>query len=415
MTKKTLALTLDQQNAYDMFIALVLSPTEQVLVIEGYSGTGKSTLVQHIFDNLPSLIKMIDALNLYHLPTDILLTATTNKAAENLFAISGEPVVTIHSALSMRVHNDFKTKKSSLIRRFDAELIENKIIFIEEGSKLDNYLLNGIFEYTKNCKYVIMGDPAQLLDIKSSNAPAFLANFPTAKLTQVMRNSGEILRVATQFREMVSTKEMPVIELDNQSLVHLNQDDFLAAAEAEFSRSDWKPNDSRILAYTNNRVDEYNKYLSDKLSGNPELKVGDYAVNNKFITNSKNCSFKTDQVVHITAVSPDYEVYGMTGKWYELDNKASFFMPNVRTHKALALKLAHAGDQQHNYHEILNSWIDLRSLYASTVDKSQGSTYGSVFIDLNDIGRVGNRDRLARMLYVAISRAQHKVVFTGDI
>lgn len=54
-------------------------------------------------------------------------------------------------------------------------------------------------------------------------------------------------------------------------------------------------------------------------------------------------------------------------------------------------------------------------MYASTVNKSQGSTYDTVYIDLNDIGKCRDKDQVRRMLYVAVSRARHKVVFTGDI
>ena len=54
-------------------------------------------------------------------------------------------------------------------------------------------------------------------------------------------------------------------------------------------------------------------------------------------------------------------------------------------------------------------------MFASTVNKAQGSTYDTVYLDLNDIGKCQDRDQVNRMLYVGVSRAKHKVVFTGDI
>jgi ATP-dependent exoDNAse (exonuclease V) alpha subunit len=57
----------------------------------------------------------------------------------------------------------------------------------------------------------------------------------------------------------------------------------------------------------------------------------------------------------------------------------------------------------------------LRAAYAQTINKSQGSTYDRVFIDLDDLARCSSGDQLARMLYVGFSRARHQVFLTGDL
>lgn len=61
--------------------------------------------------------------------------------------------------------------------------------------------------------------------------------------------------------------------------------------------------------------------------------------------------------------------------------------------------------------------VDLRPLFASTVHKAQGSTINTVYIDLDDFKAVSkyNYPLFKKLLYVAVSRASHKVVFTGDI
>ena len=67
------------------------------------------------------------------------------------------------------------------------------------------------------------------------------------------------------------------------------------------------------------------------------------------------------------------------------------------------------------YFNIKDTWLDLRSQYASTVHKAQGSSYDKVFIDLDDIGRCNIASDVARMLYVAISRAKKKVILSGTL
>jgi ATP-dependent exoDNAse (exonuclease V) alpha subunit len=66
-------------------------------------------------------------------------------------------------------------------------------------------------------------------------------------------------------------------------------------------------------------------------------------------------------------------------------------------------------------HQIDQSWIDLRAAYAQTINKSQGSTYDKVFIDLDNVSRCHVGDQIARMMYVGVSRARSQVIFTGDL
>ena len=47
--------------------------------------------------------------------------------------------------------------------------------------------------------------------------------------------------------------------------------------------------------------------------------------------------------------------------------------------------------------------------------KSQGSTYDTVFIDLENIGSCRNPDQVARMLYVAVSRARNRIFLFGKL
>ena len=54
----TITLTAGQQNAYEHFASFVTDPTQKVLVIEGFSGTGKSTLVKTLIERLPGLIEV---------------------------------------------------------------------------------------------------------------------------------------------------------------------------------------------------------------------------------------------------------------------------------------------------------------------------------------------------------------------
>ena len=209
MTIATITLTEDQQNALDAFHNFLLDPIETVFVLRGYSGCGKSTLVRTIIDEVPSFIRTAKLINPKQKDWQTELTATTNKAAENLSQITGHPAWTIHSYLGLRVNTDFRTGVTTLTPRKGVLPVENTLLFIDEASYIDKQLLQYIFQLTRDCKIVFIGDPAQLTPVKSQGTPVFDAHFSGASLTTVVRQAegNPIVDLSTKFRHTVNTGE----------------------------------------------------------------------------------------------------------------------------------------------------------------------------------------------------------------
>ena len=63
-----------------------------------------------------------------------------------------------------------------------------------------------------------------------------------------------------------------------------------------------------------------------------------------------------------------------------------------------------------NYHDFKDAFADVQPPHAMTAHKSQGSTYGTVFVDLVDIKRNHKRKEMWQLLHVACSRASENVV-----
>lgn len=412
-----LVLTADQQAGYDAFCQFVLDPQETVFVLRGFSGTGKSTLVSHCIDQYPNLMKTLRLIN----PTqkheyELKLTATTNKACEALHHATGHAVTTIQSTLGLRVRTDYKTGKTDLILRNDAEPVEDLILVIDEASFIDSKLLRYVFSQTRRCKIVLVGDPAQLLTVGCNKSPVFDAGFPEARLNEVVRQAkgNPIIDLSTKFRETVESGEWFAFQPDGHFIQHLPREDFEEAIKAEFLRPDRHHSDSRVLAWTNKTVIAYNKAIANLTSGDPEFKEGDYAVCNSFISAGR-FSIKTDQMVQITDIGGPETQFGAQGRRYEIDHRYTFFMPDSLALRKQALREARAADNHKAMQIIQDQWIDLREAFACTINKSQGSTYGKVFIDLDDLKRCPNGNQLARMLYVGVSRASQQVFLTGDL
>lgn len=409
------SLTVDQQNAMDALNQFLCDPVETVFVLSGYSGCGKSTLVRTLIDSLPSFMKAAKLINPSHPDYQLALTATTNKAAENLGRITGEETSTIHSFLGLRVQTDYKTNVTTLIPK-NREVKEGFLLVVDEASYIDSQLLKLVFSRTKDCKIVFVGDPAQLTPVKSVGTPVFDANFTGAALTTVVRQAegNPIVALSTKFRNTVNSGEFFKFIPDGHNVQYLCRDDFNRKIEQEFSRADWRYQDSKILGWTNKCVVGYNHFVRNSVKGDPHFAVGDYAVCNSFLSIGRK-SIKTDQLVEITRIEPDREVHGVVGNYYQMDHDTSAFMPKTLESKNARIKQAKADNKLSLVAEIDAEWVDLRAAYACTINKSQGSTFNEVFIDLDDVSRCNSGDQIARMLYVAVSRARNHVYLTGDL
>lgn len=453
-----LTLTQDQQNAYSAFRKFLIDPDDKTFVLSGYAGTGKSTLVRKLLADLPRMEQTYRLLDpKYELP-EVILTATTNKAAQNLAEIVGRQVRTIHATLGLTVFNDYERGTTKLGVRAGAPAIGDALIFIDEASYIDDYLLKIIYRQTQTCKLVFIGDPAQLLAVNATRSPVFDAGHTEATLTQIVRQADDnpIQNVCNDFREAVLSGNFKYLSPDNQTIKHLPREDFEREIVGEFTRPDWKYGDSKVLAWTNRTVIAFNQGIRDCVQGTPELEVGDYAVVNQYVKLG-NKSFKTDQQVLITSKVPT-SIFGIDGHIVGLDDGEKGFLPldwdaAVTLEKSVRKEMDKARkelqeisimmdaldkaapdyvsmvkelvsrraslENTYAYHSDklpkIASWLDLRAAYACTVNKSQGSTYDKVFIDLDDMGKCKQHDQLARMLYVGASRARNQIVFTGDI
>lgn len=409
LTLNIAGLTSDQQAALDSFAGFLMSE-EKFFVIEGYSGTGKSTLLKTILNRLPELQKTCALLDPDYKELDVVLTATTNKAVEALRFIVSHEVKTLHRALGLRVVKS-PTGGTTLS---DGTPLTQKLVFVDEASYVDAPLEKTIDGLTIKSKVVYLGDPAQLTAVKCQTAPVFSRGWPTAKLKQVMRQSdgNPIAELSAQFRDTVETRQWHKFKPDGVHVAHVDREAFDQELLATFASAKRLEN-HKMLCWTNQRAVDYNKALSDRLKGSAHFQEGDYAINNSFRCGT-GWKIGTDEMVQLEVVGKDYAYYGYLGKMVRLSGiSREFFLPDNPVAFKKVMEKAQAGEN--TVTPYTENWLDLRAAYACTINKAQGSTYESVFIDLDDIGRCTHGNQIARMMYVAVSRAQKRVVLTGEL
>ena len=185
--------------------------------------------------------------------------------------------------------------------------------------------------------------------------------------------------------------------------------------ESSFKDPSWTPATSKILAWTNDRVQEYNAHIRASMNRPARFEVGEIVITNEFIkAPSGNYNRSVDSEVLITAINPnELEHYDVKGRMVEIDGAHVAFKPNDYKEAKAVMKQLAARKEWKKFYEIKETWLDLRSVYACSIHKSQGSTYDTVFLDLADIGQNWSATDVARLLYVGITRAAKKVVCYG--
>lgn len=420
-----LPLNQGQKNASEAFFEFLLDPDAKEFHISGPAGVGKTFLMSYIIDNtMQHYFKSCELLGMEPEYTDVMMTATTNKAAEVLGKSVNRPTSTIHSFLNLRVTDDFKTGKSILSRTRDWMVHRKLIIFIDECSMIDSDLYEILHEGTEKCKIVYVGDHNQLAPIYEKISPIYKKNAPFFELTEQMRNSNQpaLMAICAQLRETVETgvfkpiKVVPgVIDLlDNDQMVQKLIDTFVPG-----------PNlDSRILAYTNKTVIAFNDHVRNERNLPTLFTVGEILVNNSAVkVGTVQLSVEQELTVHqdngtkVVQITPEYQitVQDLTVSTTFGDLVYGCRVPTDRDHYADLMKWFANRKNWERYYYLKNNFADLRPRDAATVHKSQGSTYDSVFLDLDDMSKVTNPEVASRLLYVAFSRAKSHIYMYGNL
>ncbi len=406
-----------QQDAADSFMQFLVTD-ETEMVISGPAGTGKSSLlgqlIRNSFKQGQQLARIIGSTELH----DIRLTATTNKAADVLAQYTKREVNTIHSALELTIRNNFRTGETHLApaggRESDSVIVK-ELVVVEECSMVNLELYRYMHSRTTDCKFLYLGDHCQLAPVKERLSPVFNAGARTAHLTQVMRsiNAPPITELNNNLRNTVETGKFFEMKPVPGFIEYLDNAQMLAKINEYFVQQN--PFEARIGCFTNKRVNDFNKLIRKGRGLPDEIQKGERMISNTSIEVAKGSRISVEEEVQI--LDADYKSINFLGidcyrlhtiyGWVTVPRKEADVKAMLAKHKK-----AHDWTE---FFAIKEGIADFRPRDACTVYKAQGSTYDVMFVDLGDIGTCNIADQVARMLYVANSRARSKIYFFGQL
>lgn len=423
----TLSLNQGQQAAADGFMEFLFSPKKE-MKISGPGGVGKTFLMGSLIDHV--MPKYIETCRMMGIPPEfdsVVMTATTNKAAEVLALATNRPTETIHSFLGLKVQPDYATGKSKLIKHKGAKVHERLIVFVDEAFMIDTPLLTHIRQGTHHCKVVYVGDHCQLAPVMETVSPIHRAPLDFFELTENVRNAGQpaLMAVCKQLRDTVETGVFQPIQIVPGVIDHVDDDgmqDLIAEVFHEQTR------EARILAFTNQRVQAFNDHIRSLRNLPTEYGRGELLVNNSALK-LPGGMLSVEEEVNIIDQADQTEqfILGHAGVPISLEVRRSTLrtglgsyhsnipLPVDRDHFASLLRYFNQKKIWDKYYALKEGIPDLRPRDAATVHKAQGSTYEIVFIDLGDISTCHQAQTAARLLYVAFTRARSRVVLYGDL
>jgi hypothetical protein len=416
-------LSKEQQAAFIDVINFVKDPNARYMEISGGAGTGKTFFISQVADTI-----------LRHAPEDsklkeVVITATTNKAAavisDAMPQHMGE-IATIYGFLNLRVKEDMRTGVQSIIPTQKWTVHSNTFLIIDEDSMIDSDLFGYMGKaLDRSCKILLVGDRNQLPPVKETISPIFKQGYPVSYLTKPVRNANQpaLVALCEQAKQTVLTDVFTEIQPVPGVIDFVDKDTLRGILEREFLNED--PT-KRILAYTNERVIQYNQFVRDLRGYTQPYEVGEILTNNQAAELQGKERLYTDQVVEVTRIISDFEdqktLPGRPFRTIVLEvkdvvNKQSY---EVAAFADPALRTAYLRDfanrkNWEKYFLLKNLFPDLRSVAASTTHKAQGSTYDMVIVDLADIGKCTIRSQTARMQYVALSRPKSRLYIRGKL
>lgn len=428
-----ITLTDDQQKALDEIITWYNDPeASQYKTLSGFAGTGKTTLLNFIIQELNSQ----EGASFFARGPKIAVTATTNKAVKVLTEfIDAEHFATIHSMLNIKPYQ-YGTKEifkpdrlqENNINRFDLVIIDECSMISSEdsGSKKEERSLLRIIkeEVHPSVKVLFCGDKAQLQPINEQVSKCF--NYEPVELTHIIRHGNEIADKAKLVRN--TDREVELHELlSGDAIKKISKDEVWPY----FEGFRMNPDQCRMLPWTNRKVDMWNEELriADYGKRMPRFVEGDIIMANKPCLNKVENDHGRNYYEVVMMNSEEGIVHDVEEKeshWKLLVQTESGETPVLRvvkesyqqeldeTLQTLAEEARAAGrgarKEWDKYWALRKYYHEIKHCYSLTTHKAQGSTFDRVILDWHDLNQnwdVLNRNQL---IYVAMTRAAKQVL-----
>jgi len=447
-----------QQNLIKRLADFIVSDMGQfpLFLLEGYAGTGKTTVVSTLVKALPKA------------GYSAVLLAPTGRAAKVLSLYAQMPAFTIHKrlyrpAMDADGHVHFQVQQNKSVRTLfivdEASMIPDDRQSGENTAFQTRNLLEDLIGHVfsgQDCKMLFLGDSCQLPPVGSVQSPAldtdllresYYLDLDSFILSDVVRQSLEsgILSVATGIRAKIgingSGLPLPLFGKENAfadviSITGIDMPDAMQQAFSDYGREN-----TVVITRSNKRANLFNQAIRERiLFHENELAAGDnlMVVRNNYFwlpDESKAGFIANGDIIEVQSIRKTEELYGFrfaeaTVRMVDYPEEPSFdvkLLLNTINSEGPALNYE---DNQKLFNEVMADYmgestrrkrmagirnnphfnaLQVKHASALTCHKTQGGQWDAVFIEKGYLKDEMIDTEYLRWLYTAVTRATKKL------
>ena len=434
--------------------AFLTSDDGDILVVNGYAGTGKTTVLAAVVSTFTAL------------KTPCVLMAPTGRSAKVLSGYTGRPASTVHKQIyRQKSHGSDGFGQFSLAPNKAKNTLfivdEVSLIGIEAGERQSTAafgsgnLLEDLILYMRSgvdCRMILVGDAAQLPPVGLDRSPALSEEYMDgaggvrfSELRTVVRQQADsgILVNATHLRELIEEDcEIPLDELgltvkgfdDVQRLTGSELIETLTDAYARYGEDE-----TIVLCRSNKRANRYNAgiraqvlFREERLVRDDKLMIvkncyhfADDLEGTDYIANGDICKlvrighYEDRYGLHFAEARlsfPDYQDQEIVAKvlldTLEAESASLTYEQANALYQGVDADYSHITTRKKRYDAVREdpffNALQLKYANAITGHKSQGGQWKCVFIDNPFWQEFLTPDDL-KWLYTALTRAVEKV------
>ena len=436
----------------------VSSDDDDIFVVNGYAGTGKTTAISAVISTLKEY------------KTKCVLLAPTGRAAKVLSSYAGQPAFTIHKHIyRQKAVGGDGFGQFSLAPNKDKETLfvvdEVSLIGIDPGQQQSTAafgtgnLLEDLITFVRSgvdCKVILIGDSAQLPPVGLDASPALSKDYMAmmggtvfAELSTVVRQqqASGILHNATLIRHLISELDYGPgimdlcdlgLELDGfDDVQRIGGGDLIETVSDAYSR--YGEDETVILCRSNRRAIKYNlgvrstvQFKEEKLVRDDKLMIVkncyqfvegiegmDYIANGDIAKLVKISKYEERYGLHFAEARiafPDYDDQEIVAKvildTLESESASLTYEQANMLYQGVNEDYSHITTKKKRYEAVREdkyyNALQLKYANAITGHKSQGGQWKCVFID-NPFWQEDLTVDDLKWLYTAVTRAQEKV------
>ena len=423
----------------------------RIFVLNGYAGTGKTSLIA-------ALVAALKEVNVR-----TVLLAPTGRAAKVLSRYSGEKALTIHKRIYRERTNAAYESKFSLAPNFE----QGAVFIVDEASMLSSFdagddkalfgsgsLLDDLMQYVRSgrgCRLILVGDAAQLPPVGADYSPALepaelmpYGEVVYESMDEVVRQAqtSGILFNATLVRCMLERGiiEIPHLDMNYADIRAVEGGEFLELLQDCYDK--YGREETIVITRSNKRANRYNEGIRrNVLYAEEEIECGDMLMvvknNYHYTERIENCPMNfiaNGDIARLKRLRRYEDFYGFRfanavlsfADYDDTEIECKILLDTIRSESPSLTREENRrlfDEVEKDYMEIGSrikrfqairenphfNAVQVKFAYAVTCHKAQGGQWRAVLIDRFLFGDEPMTRDMMRWLYTAMTRATERL------